>query len=87
MNSIADGVPGFRGGFISVTAVIKRCKSMDMKTPSARTVMNCLDGMGFNFIGRSDRPWIQEDVHNKIDLYGTMPGLDITQYGSMQGYI
>lgn len=86
VSAIADNLPGFRGGFISVIAVIKKCKLLEIKTPSARTVMNCLEHMGYNHLGRDVRSWLQEDVTHKSELFGISPGMDVSLYGEMQGY-
>lgn len=87
VSAVDDSAPGFRGGFISVVAVIKKCKTLDIKTPNARTVMNVLEHMGYNHLGRDGRAWLQEDVAAKSELFGISPGMDVSLYGSLQGYI
>lgn len=85
-NCIADRIAGFCGGYISTIAVINKSKAAGMRTPSSRVVQNCLETMGFVSIGRSLRPYLQEDVSNRTELYGTVTGIGIEGYGRAQGY-
>lgn len=84
--AIEDGIAGFKGGYVSVTAAMIRCKLLGGRTPSARTVENTLETMGYVKLGRADRPWMQEDVKSKATLYGKISSLDIGAYGAVQGY-
>lgn len=81
-----DGVPGFKGGYVSTLAVIARCKGSGIRAPNTRTVQTCLEGMGFVRLGRTARPYIQEDINNRAEIYGKLSTLDINQYGVVQGY-
>ena len=84
-NCIADELPGFKGGYISVAAVLAKVKGA-MRAPSIRVVQNCLENMGYVQLGRGIRPYIQEDPSNRSEIYGTMSTLSVENYGRIQGY-
>jgi len=83
---VADGVSGFRGGFVSTLAVSTRCKASGIRTPNTRVVQTCLEGMGYIHLGRASRPYIQENIANRTEVYATLSNLDVNQYGIAQGY-
>ena len=83
---INDGVTGFRGGYISTAAVIAKAKAAGIRQPNTRTVQNCLEQMGFVHLGRSVRAYMQEDVNNRSEIYGTLSTLKVEDYGKAQGY-
>ena len=86
LDAVTDELPGFRGGYISTLACIKKAKETGIRSPNTRTVQNCLEGMGFALVGRSVRPYMQESVNNRTVLYGTTSGLIVENYGIAQGY-
>lgn len=86
LDCVADDITGFRGGYVSVIKVIEHCKKADVRSPSVRTVMNCLENMGYIYLGKADRPYIQEHISAKTDLYGIMSDLATCTYGRAQGY-
>lgn len=83
---ITDGVAGFRGGYISMLKVIDYCKQSGMRTPSTAAIINCLQGMGYYSIGKALRPYMQEHVTNKADVFINNDSLLIENYGRAQGY-
>lgn len=83
---VNDGVPGFRAGFVSVGAVIVKAKAAGIRQPNPRSVQTCLEHMGFVHLGRGLRPYMQEDVNNRSEIYGTLSTLRVEDYGRAQGY-
>jgi hypothetical protein len=84
--AIADGLPGFCGGWISSLAVMSRARAAGIRTPSSRVVQTILEGMGFTLIGRAPRPYFQEDKDNRATLFGVVPGMNVAAYAAAQGY-
>lgn len=85
-NAIEDGLPGFRGGYVSVLAIMKRLRETSMRTPAMRTVQTILEQMGYHDIGRATRPYGQESLVERSQLYAIMRELPIAHYGRVQGY-
>ena len=83
---IADGVSGFRGGYVSTAAVISKAKAAGIRQPNVRVVQNCLEKMGMVRIGRGLRAYLQEDPNNRSEIYGTLSSLTVEGYGKAQGY-
>ena len=83
---INDGVPGFRGGYVSTAAVIAKAKASGIRQPNARSVHTCLEAMGLVHLGRGARAFLQEDVNNRSEIYGTLSSLKVEDYGRVQGY-
>lgn len=83
---VSDNIIGFKAGYISVLKVIEHCKLAGIRTPTTRSVMNCLENMGYSYLGKAVRPYIQEHVSNRTELYGIVEHLSIDQYGLTQGY-
>lgn len=81
-----DQLPGFRGGFVSAAAVINKAKAAGIRQPNVRVVQNCLEKMGLVHIGRGLRAYMQEDVNNRSEIYGTLSTLKVEDYGRAQGY-
>lgn len=84
--AINNGMPGFRGGYISSIAVKKRCKEAGIRTPSFTAIKTCLEGMGYIELGKSYRAYAQDDVDKKPLLFGEVSTLDPNAYGLAQGY-
>lgn len=84
--AVEDQIPGFRGGFVSTTQVIKRCKAAGIRTPNTRTVQACLEAMEYTHIGRSLRPYMQEDINSRSEIYGQLSTMRIEDYAKAQGY-
>lgn len=83
---VLDGLPGFRGGFVSVLAVMTRIKASGIRNPTITVVKSILAKMGYIEIGKANRAYMQEDVANKTTLYGIVSNLNLADYGRAQGY-
>lgn len=86
VEAIEDGLPGFKGGFVSVTAVMRRLKAVGIRQPSPSTVETILAAMGYADAGRAPRPYIQEDAFARSHLFYILPGVNGAAYGRLQGY-
>lgn len=87
--AVADGVVGFRGGWISSLAVLKRCRETGAVKGNIlpTTIASILEGMGYVEIGRADRPYMQESADTRATLYAKDAGADVAGYGPAQGYV
>jgi len=84
---VADGMPGFRGGYVSTTAVKMKCKLSGMRgTPNTRTVQTCLEQNGYVHLGRAARTYFQEDTNGRAELYGSLANMTVEGYGPAQAY-
>jgi hypothetical protein len=83
---IADGIQGFRGGYVSTLAVIIKCRAAGIRSPNTRTVQTCLENMGFVRLGRAVRSYMQEDLTARSELYGVLSNMPVDGYGRAQGY-
>ena len=83
---VADNVSGFRGGYVSSIAVKNHCKNSGIRTPSEMTIQTCIEGMGYAHLGKCYRPYVQEDLTHKPNIFGTSGQLDVNNYGVAQGY-
>lgn len=83
---IGDGLPGFRGGYISVLAALNKVKTSGVRNASSSMIGKVLEGMGYVDIGRSVRPYFQEDAANRTTLFAKLSNLKVEDYGWVQGY-
>ncbi|MAK38184.1 MAG: hypothetical protein CMC15_18640 [Flavobacteriaceae bacterium] len=83
---LKDRVPGFLGGYISETVVIKRAKAHGIRSPSREAIRSVLETMGYFELGRTPVAYAQEDVTNKSLIYTCANGLTVENYGPTQGY-
>jgi hypothetical protein len=88
MDAIEDGIAGFKGGFVSVIAAMSRIRAMNGngKAPTAKTVANVLENIGYHELGRATRPYFQEDHGSRAMIYSLDPNARIESYGRAQGY-
>jgi hypothetical protein len=88
IEAVEDGLPGFRGGWISSIAAINRIKSTGAvgRTVQPTTVASVVEAMGYIACGRSLRPYFQEDKDVKSYLFHFGGPGDISQYGRLQGW-
>lgn len=86
LHAIEDGLPGFRGGWISTLAVISKAKALGMRPPAASTVKTVLEAMHYHSAGRAVRPYFQEDKDTRTDVYCVTPGANPGHFGRSQGY-
>lgn len=87
--AVEDGLPGFRGGWVSSIAAIERCKALGAvrANVTAQTLNTVLEGMGYVEIGRAGRAWMQEDHKQRTSLFYRGVGIpDVSRYGIDQGY-
>lgn len=83
---VLDGVTGFRGGYVSTLAVVAKARAAGIRSPNTRTVQNCLEHLGYVHLGRAVRPYMQEDVNNRAEIYGALSTALVEGYGRAQGY-
>lgn len=86
MDAVADGAPGFRFGWVSVQAVIGRYKMKAGKSLNDRTVTAILDSLQYYEIGKSVRPFMQENAMERSLLYNFDRSAQVENYGPCQGY-
>ena len=86
--AVADGVAGFKGGWVSSIAVLTRCKEAGAIKGGIQpaTLATILNNMGYTEVGRADRPWFVEDRENRATLYAFSADADVRMYGLAQGY-
>lgn len=86
-DGIADNMAGFKGGWVSVTAVLQRCKLTGaVRNPSPAAVTSVLETMGYVHCGRSPRPYFNEDKESRSTLYFKGTVMSVDYYAMMQGY-
>jgi len=86
VNAIHDGLPGFRGGYVSLLAVLNRLKQLGGRQPSQATVQRILEGMGYFDLGRATRSYGQESMTERSQIYAFMREMSAADYGRLQGY-
>lgn len=85
-NAIEDGLPGFRGGFISVLAVMNRLRQLGGRLPAIATVCRILEQMGYHDAGRALRQYGQESMTERAQVFTLLAGMPLDAYGRLQGY-
>lgn len=83
---VEDNVQGFRGGFVSSIALVKKAKEQGLRNVTSRSVQSCLEGMGYMYLGRSPRSYMQENPTTRSEVYGKGAGLRLEDFGLVQGY-
>lgn len=86
LNAVADGVQGFRGGWIGSAAVSKRFKALGVRMPSEQSLTAILERLGYHHIGRAGRSYFNEDSEMRSELFAIDPRANAAQYGGAQGY-
>jgi hypothetical protein len=86
LDAVEDGLPGFRGGWVSAAAVATRLKATGHKSVSSKTIGAILEALQFHEIGRSPRAYFQEDVSNRSQLFNVDRAANVAEYGRLQGY-
>lgn len=84
--AIQDEMQGFRGGYVSNLAVIRRVAANGIKTPSAHSIKIMLESMGYAEIGRAKQTFLLEDISTRPIIFVKDPTLKIEDYGKAQGY-
>jgi hypothetical protein len=89
LEAVEDGLPGFRGGWISLTAVANRIKTTNTvrgNNVSSQTLSTIVEAMGYVSCGRSSRVYFQEDRESRPYLFHYGAAANIDGYGPLQGY-
>lgn len=86
VNAVQDGLPGFRGGFVSLLAVMARLRQVGVRAPALATVQRILEGMGYHDIGRATRQYGQESMTERTTVYACLKDMPIALFGKFQGY-
>jgi hypothetical protein len=86
INAIEDGLPGFRGGYVSLLAVMNRLRSLGGRVPSLATVQRILEGMGYHDVGRASRQYGQESMTERTTVYACLKNMPVAMFGKLQGY-
>jgi len=86
VNAVEDGLAGFRGGYVSTLATMKRLREVGVRQPAQATVHRILEGMGYFEIGRAPRAYGQESMFEKSTIFAILKELPISEFGKVQGY-
>jgi len=89
IEAVEDGLPGFRGGWVSSVAALARIKDAGVTTRavSAQTVGTVIEAMGYYCCGRAPRAFFQEgDAQTRPTLYHFGGCGDMATYGKLQGW-
>lgn len=85
-DSIEDQQPGFRGGWVSIAAVVNRMRQTGVRAANPKTIAAILEALQFFPIGRSLRPYFAEDANNRSMLYNIDRSANVADFGRWQGY-
>ncbi len=86
LEAIQDGLPGFRGGWISSQAVANRIKGTPTRSVSAKTLGAICEVLGYHLIGRAPRPYFSENKDTRADLYAMDRNARVEDFAAWQGY-
>lgn len=87
IEAVEDQLPGFRGGWISATAVANRIKATGAaRMVSVTTIATIIEGLGYVACGRAPRPFFQEDRDARPYVFHYGQRADAGGYGRAQGY-
>ncbi|RUW55648.1 hypothetical protein EOA32_01105 [Mesorhizobium sp. M1A.F.Ca.ET.072.01.1.1] len=86
LDAVDDQLPGFRGGWVSATAVANRLKATGARAVSPKTIGAILEALQFHEIGRSTRAYFQEDAGNRSQLFNVDRAANVADFGRWQGY-
>lgn len=84
--AVEDGLPGFRGGWISTAAVAALLLKRGNKPVAARTLGTALSELKYHNRGQAGRAYFQDDPNKRGYLWNSDPGANIGNYGRAQGY-
>jgi hypothetical protein len=88
IEAVEDGVVGFRGGWVSSWALVKRIKEAGVlaRAPQIQTIKTVLEGMGYVDCGRAPQQYFEEERQRPYLFHA--PGIgDVSAYGRAQGYL
>lgn len=86
LDAIGDGLPGFRGGWISSLAVANRLKGTTTRAVSQNTLTAICEVLGYHLIGRAPRPFFAENKDTRADLYCFDRNARVEDFAGWQGY-
>lgn len=86
IDAIEDGLPGFKGGWISIPAVQKLMVEKNVRSVSIGTLETIVQNMGYRSMGRSTKAYFQEDRNGRSTLYHVDGSVSVEWYGYQQGY-
>lgn len=88
IEAIEEGLPGFRGGWISTVAALNRVKALGATRShvSANAVAAIAESLGYVDSGKAPRPYFAEDVGQRTVLYHHGGVGDVALFGPTQGY-
>lgn len=86
VEAVEDQLPGFRFGWISSGALIKRMKANGSRAVSAQTIDNIMSDMGYTAVGRAPRAYFAENADVRSYLYHVTGRADVEGFGKAQGY-
>ncbi len=86
LDAIADGLAGFRGGWVSSMAIQSRLKGTNVRSLSAKTLATILEALGYHSIGRAPRPYFAEHKDTRSDLFHQDRSVRVEEFGRSQGY-
>lgn len=88
--AIEDQLPGFRGGWVSMTSALKRIKDQGAVRSNVppHVVSGTLESMGYVAVGRAPRAYFQESAgdNQRSELYHFGGWADPVGFGAMQGW-
>lgn len=84
--AVEDEIQGFKGGWVSAVAVRKRMTELGLRTLQAATVEKIITEMGYHMIGRSVKPFPEEDMKMRSTLFNLSGSADVGLFGPLQGY-
>ena len=92
LEAIEDELPGFKGGWVSMSAVIKRVKASGVTRTAitSNIVKPILEKLGYKYSGRSPVEIMQEGENGttpKPHLYFMGSVGDVSQYATVQGWM
>lgn len=84
MQAVSDGLPGFRNGWLSSSAVARALREENIRV-GPHTLAKAFEGLGYHFIGRAGRAFFQEDS-KQPNLYALDKSAIAGNYPIDQGY-
>lgn len=84
--AIEDDIPGFRGGWISATAVRKRMEENGLRKITMAGIEKIIGELDYHLIGRSPKPYVEEDYKSRSTLFHRDAIADVAAFGPAQGY-
>lgn len=85
--AVEDNLQGFRGGYVSTFALIKRVTAAGIKPPSSHSIRTLLENMGYKELGRAVAIYPFEDLVSRPIIYANDDSLTLEGYGDAQGYV